>query len=123
MTTRFQKPRILLVDLPSEWSVRLRQAGYSADEGTFGQPYSVEPSDLPFPALNKSAWLPDYHEQEIVLVNAAEPEARGEQPPAPGLGVESWWQSAVSGLVDPHPLAMLHARQPLGQILDHGAMW
>ncbi|MCK4736563.1 MAG: hypothetical protein KAT65_29185, partial [Methanophagales archaeon] len=41
----YQKPKILLIDLPDSVLDSVRSAGFNASAGTFGSPYKVELRD------------------------------------------------------------------------------
>lgn len=77
MTIRnYEKPRIRLVDLPGQARDRLQATGLNVLAGTFGCPYKVEPlRELVFVELNHA--LPDFPEQEIVVVDLRVPEPFG----------------------------------------------
>jgi hypothetical protein len=52
-TPKYQKPKILLIDLPDSVLDSVRSAGFNASAGTFGSPYKVELSDSYQPVIYK----------------------------------------------------------------------
>jgi hypothetical protein len=121
---KYAKPRILLIDMPQECERVLREAGYNVSVGTFGVPYSVEPSDKACFVSLETCRLPDYEEQEIIIANTACPEPNADAPPSePGAGVDAHWQDAASGQIDPRPLSMHMTRRDFQRILDNGGIF
>ena len=66
-TPKYQKPKILLTDLPDSVLDSVRYVGFNTSAGTFGSPYKVELSDGYQPVIYKQD-LPNYTEQEILKV-------------------------------------------------------
>src|SRR5437870_2963562 len=103
---RYPKPKILCVDLPGTPEA-LKAAGYNVRGGTFGRPYKVEKSDGYTPIVGRPL-LPNYAEQEIVIINLEPPETadgpEGEQATSPGE--LDWYAKASTGVIDPRPRVM-----------------
>ena len=72
-TPKYQKPKILLIDLPDTVLDGVRSAGFNASAGTFGSPYKVARSDSYVPVIPE-ARLPNYTEQEIIIIDLTPPE-------------------------------------------------
>src|SRR5229473_120746 len=103
---KYPKPRILLVDMPSECGKELTNSGYNAKAGTFGVRYRVPPSDsLAHVSLNARS-LPDYEEQEIIIVNTRDGGVSNRNSGNAPYGVSVFWQHAGRGIVDPRPPVM-----------------
>src|ERR1035437_7260727 len=66
--TKYEKPKILLVDLKSDAFEALVGIGFNVRKGSFGQPYKV-PMTSEFKPLISKPHLPNYAEQEIVVVD------------------------------------------------------
>lgn len=120
----YPRPKILVVDAPDVTSA-LQQRGYAATSGSFGQPIIV-PKKATFMALQPTASLPGYTEQEIVVVDLVGPDPKQlpDKPveqPAPG--VQSIWVPTASGLVDPRPAAMWLVREAMDRIYRHGGVF
>ena len=72
VVVKFEKPKILLVDLKSEVCSKIKSAGYNVASGTFGSPYKVELDDGYGPIIN-AAKLPNFTEQEIIIIDLTPP--------------------------------------------------
>ena len=78
-TVRYEKPKVLLVDLDDGCLAAVRDAGFNASSGTFGKPYENKPGDG-YTRVPYSARLPNCEEQEIIFLdlnvarNAAAPD-------------------------------------------------
>lgn len=121
---KHSRPKILLIDMDDRSIEKLKQAGYDVSVGTFGKPHRVErSSDLSYVSL-QSMNLPNYEEQEIVIVNIQTPEPLAlPTNDAPGKGVDVFWQKAIDGLIDPRPLAMSFAQSAFDKIQHHGGIF
>ncbi len=67
-TVKYDKPKILLIDVESSAFDTLSEAGFNVKAGTFGQPYKVQMSSGSQPLISEPR-LPNYTEQEIVIVD------------------------------------------------------
>jgi hypothetical protein len=123
-TPEYQKPKILLVDLPDSVLDSVRSAGFNASAGTFGSPYKVELSDRSQPVIYKSD-LPNYTEQEIIIIDLTPPETlnnpEGEK--MTSEGENNWWAKCSRGEIDPRPRAMSMVRNAFDRIFDHGGLF
>jgi hypothetical protein len=72
---KYQRPKILLLDCAPEVEAALTGAGYNAKSGTFGRPYRVRLGSGYLPVLSKAS-LPNYPEQEVVIIDLGEGEPR-----------------------------------------------
>ena len=115
------KPRILLVDMSTDWAKSIETAGYEASRGTFGTPLSVSKSEdlLVVPMSHR---LPDFAEQEIVLLNLASPRPVEGELNKGKRGVPEWSQTCIKGVIDPRPLVMHLLRDTARRIVEHGGM-
>ena len=69
---KYHKPKILLIDLPSELTNKLKSAGFNVSAGTFGTPYKVEVSDN-YQTVIPNPNLPNFSEQEIIIIDLTAP--------------------------------------------------
>jgi len=83
---KFPKPKVLLVDLPREVQDAILAAGFNAQAGTFGRPYKVPARDS-YVRMNADARLPNYHEQEIIIIDLTLPETSDVAVHDPNLSV------------------------------------
>ena len=99
---KYAKPKILLIDLEKDVETTLTKEGYNIVTGTFGKPYKV-PKDSSYLPVIVNASLPNYTEQEVVIIdlmpNEIAPQAEGERS-AP-LGELDWWVKCSAGVIDP----------------------
>ena len=118
---RYPKPKILLVDLPDTLTESLTAKGYNALAGTFGQPYEVEQSEE-YIRVVAEASLPNYAEQEIVVVDLTRPDVT--EPPttlmATSYGKPDCYARATNGLIDPRPRIMIEVRDEFDRIVNAG---
>ena len=123
MAPKYDKPKIMLLDMGDKCEAVLRDAGYNVSVGTFGYPCDVKRSTKVFPVVLDGLELPNFEEQEIIVANTLCPPATGDSPAeSPGDGVSGIWQEANRGSIDPRPLSMTHARHAFGRILNHGGI-
>jgi hypothetical protein len=93
--------------------------------GSFGQPVIVPPT-AGYQSLNRTADLPGYTEQEIIVADLVGPDPQapaGRPTEPPGPGIRSIWVPTASGLIDPRPAAMLGARDAMDRIYNHGGVF
>jgi len=122
MSLKYPKPNIILVDIWYDCADALIEQGYNVSVGSYGQPYSVAPSDkLAFVEADLTQ-LPRLEEQEIIIVNTRIPSPVDSIPSLPGDGVESQWTSCELGRIDPRPLAMALSSTALNRIMRHGGI-
>lgn len=121
VSPKYQKPKTLTIDLPSECAAGIRGLGYQCDEGTFGTPYKVPPSDSWVPVIWK-AQLPDFTEQEIVIIDLTPPKTvdKPEGEPPVAQVEKDWWCKCANGEIDPRSRAMAAVQVHFDLILDHG---
>ena len=123
MKAKYEKPKILLLDMSEKCESTLRDAGYNVSVGTFGRPYLVPKSDSAFFVSLETCELPNSEEQEVIVANTASPEAANDEPSEePGEGVSAIWQSGDHGKIDPRPLAMMDVRDAFDRVLAHGGI-
>ncbi|MGB3460132.1 MAG: hypothetical protein WBB08_12770 [Halobacteriota archaeon] len=123
-TPEYQKPKILLIDLPDNALNSLRSVGFNASAGTFGSPYKVELSDSYQPVIGKPD-LPNYTEQEIIIIDLTPPK-RLDNPEGEKMtseGENDWWAKCSWGEIDPRPRAMYMAQNAFDRIFDHGGLF
>lgn len=122
-TPIYQKPKILLIDLPDTVLDSVRSAGFNALAGTFGSPYKVELIDDYTPVIPKYH-LPNYTEQDIIIIDLTPPETispEGEKVTSPGE--DDWWAKCSRGEIDPRPRVMVEVKNKFDRILDHDGMF
>jgi len=121
---KYDKPKILLIDMPEEASNGLLKQGYNVSIGSFGNPYKVPISDSYQPIICNGS-LPNVTEQEIVIIDLKEPailkEPKGEKHTSEGEN--DWWASCNQGVVDPRPRLMTWASDKFDRILNHGGLF
>jgi len=121
---KYDKPKILLIDMPEEATNSLLNQGYNVSTGSFGNPYKVTQSDSYEPVISNGK-LPNVTEQEIIIIDLEEPEIlkepKGEKHTSDGD--DDWWASCNRGIIDPRPRTMAYARQHFNRILDHGGLF
>ena len=120
----YQKPKILLIDLPGSVLDSVRSAGFNATAGTFGSPYKVELSDGYQPVIYK-ADLPNYTEQEIIIIDLTPPETldRPDGKKMTSEGENDWWAKCSRDEIDPRPRVMKEAQKAFDRIFDHGGLF
>ncbi|MFI5454851.1 MAG: hypothetical protein ACHRXM_05310 [Isosphaerales bacterium] len=116
---RYKKPKILTVDLPESLATTLKSVGYNITFGTLGRPYRVTKSDE-FEPVVANASLPNYSEQEVVVIDLMPPETvdgpEGEKMTSPGE--LDWYAKASIGIIDPRPRVMTVVRDAFDRILE-----
>lgn len=123
-TPEYEKPKVLLIDLPEEALRSVRSAGFNALAGTFGSPYKVTLGDQYQPMVFE-ANLPNYTEQEIMIVDLTAPETvdSPEGKKMVSMGEKDWWAKCGQGKIDPRPRVMSVVRKAFNRILDHGGLF
>lgn len=119
--SQFPRPKVLLVDLPEACTKQLILAGYNVNAGTFGTPFTVNPSDE-FAVIDLAGLsLPNLPEQEVIFIDLTPPESVAIPKPntSPPYSKEEIWQLLAHGLIDPRPLAMAYAACELNRIIHH----
>jgi len=124
VTPKYQKPKILLIDLPDTVIDSVRSAGFNASAGTFGSPYKVKLGDGYLPVIPEYH-LPNYTEQEVIIIDLTPPETidnpKGEK--VTSEGEKDWWAKCSRGEIDPRPRVMGGVKDKFDRILDHGGMF
>jgi hypothetical protein len=121
---RYPKPKILLIDVDNRCAEVLRNAGYNVNIGTFGTPYKIKKSNELYYVPLSSTDLPNYEEQEIIIVNTLGPEPVTSLPTdIPSEGAEGFWQTGTDGVIDPRPLAMSNLQSAFDKILNYGGIF
>lgn len=118
---KYPKPKILLVDLPEGATAKLASAGFNVNAGTFGRPYRVPASDDFLPVIAQ-ANLPNYTEQEVIILDLTPPEM-ADQPEGrkhTSEGAPDWYATASRGFIDPRPRVMAEVSEDWGRILEAG---
>jgi len=124
-TPRYQKPKVLLIDLPHDCLDYVQEStGYNVSEGTFGSPYKVDIGDNSLPVIAK-AFIPNYAEQEIIIIDLTPPTTtegpQGEK--IVSKGELDWWAKCSHGAIDPRPRVMVNVRNAFDRILYHGGFF
>lgn len=118
---KYQHPKILVIDTEPEIAETLEKEGYNVSSGTFGKPYKVRKDSGYQPVVVKAS-LPNYTEQEIIIVDLVPKDADSGPP---GEKIEpmaelDWWAKCNYGEIDPRPRAMAIVQDQFGRILDNG---
>lgn len=121
---KYDKPKILLIDLPNETLKAVQEKGYNVKAGTFGSPYLVSKSNN-YSKLITMADLPNYREQEIIFIDLTPPEKLSAPEGEEGTPKEEydWWVKHNLGEVDPRPKVMLSVRDGFNRIIEHGGFF
>jgi len=114
----------MLIDVDSEATLVLRDAGYNVAEGTFGTPYEVPQGAGYMPVIVESA-LPNFAEREVVIIDLA---IRNLLPGPQGRKVvpdeeKDWWAKCSFGVIDPRPRVMHEVRGLANRILRAGGVF
>ena len=121
---KYDKPKILLIDMPEEAANGLLKQGHNVSVGSFGNPYKVPLSDSYQPVLGNGK-LPNVTEQEVIIIDLEQPEIlkepKGEKTTSEGEG--DWWASCNQGIIDPRPQMMVWVRKHFDRILSHGGLF
>jgi len=121
---KYEKPKILLIDLPEDVLERVKSAGFNVSAGTFGSPYKVSKSDNYYPVIFE-AKLPNFSEQEIIFIDLTPPEIL-DDPVGEKLTSEGeidWWAKGSRGRIDPRPKVMLMVKDSFDRILQYGGFF
>lgn len=121
---KYYHPKIILIDIDKSAENALNTIGFNALSGSYGAPYAVTSSHK-FVPVQHSAYLPNFTEQEIVIIDLA-----GPKPASPPDQVDyvtsdekMWWQKCSAGQIDPRPLCMAQWQKNAVRILDHGGVF
>jgi hypothetical protein len=121
---KYQKPKILLIDLPDELTNKLKSAGFNVSAGTFGSPYKVEISDKYQPVI-PTPNLPNFSEQEILIIDLTPPQIldvpKGKK--IRSEGETDWWAKCSFGFIDPRPYIMSEVQESFNRILNNGGVF
>lgn len=118
------KPKIMLIDMPDEATETLIDEGYNIVKGTFGKPYKVNINSGFQPVISKAS-LPNYSEQEIIIIQLTPPESI-EQPEGERTNPDSEpdiWTKCNKGIIDPRPRIMSMIQNDFDRILNHGGLF
>lgn len=118
---KHEKPKILLVDFPSNYLDTLKSNGFNVYQGTFGSPYKVECSDKYQPVIGKPIFK-KLNDQNIIFIDLTSPkvlnEAEGEK--TTHETKNDLWEQCFNGSIDPRPKFMHFARKHFDRIIEHG---
>jgi len=121
---RYPKPKVLLLNVPEASSDPLIAKGFNVSIGTFGTPYKVGKGDGFQPVIGSSE-LPNYTEQEIVIVElhiddfANGPDGEKHRPD----GERDLWAKCDRGLIDPRPRAAFHVCKSFNRTINSGGVF
>lgn len=123
-TPKYRHPKILLIDTKLEVEEKLKLDGYNACSGTFGSAYKVRKSNE-FEPVIVNARLPNYTEQEIIIVDLSQQPIIQEPPGEEMLptGKPDWWAECSLGYIDPRPRIMAGLRHDLDRIYRNGGIF
>ncbi len=121
---KYDKPKILLIDLPEGCLNTIKQAGYNVLSGTFGSPYKVKKSDDYVPVIGTPE-LPNVNEREIIIIDLTQPQIL-DRPYGERLvseGELDVWAKCSKGVIDPRPRFMEEMNERFQRILDFGGLF
>jgi len=122
---KYEKPKILLVDLPEETLPLVQSAGFNAVSGSFGTPYEVKPDNRYLPVIPNAHLPGDYTEKEVIIIDLTVPEKRIVYPG--GIGIagneDRWWIQCKQDTIDPRLVQMNEGRNNFDRILTHGGFF
>jgi hypothetical protein len=118
---KYQRPKILLIDLDTVAKETLERDGYYVAAGTFGKPYRV-PKGSGFVPVVVEATLPNYTEQEIIVLDLVPSEPSSIPPEEKSAPMEEldWWAKCNAGVIDPRARAMAMVQEQFGRIYQNG---
>lgn len=124
-SSRFSKPRILLLDLGDEEDRALREAGFSVEVGSFGRSYEVQAQSAFRPVVLTHHLPSGYGESELVVIDLADnlPIENGPVGIVPVENKVYWWASCEDGVVDPRLVTMRLIRDRFDRMLQHGGVF
>lgn len=123
---RYDRPQILLLDLPDSVSEELVQKGYNVSRATLGQPYSVPESAYLHTVQAKPNLPHNYKEHDIVITDLhyeADGDQCGNSIKEVETGIDKWWTSHKRGFVNPRPLISDLIRDDFDRILSEGGVF
>lgn len=122
---KWEHPKILLIDIENDVEIALKSEGYNVLVGSFGIPYKVSKSDNLAPVIMSGFRLPNYTEQEIIIIDL-EPAKASDKPDREKQtsdGQDDWWASCSEGIIDPRPRVMQISQKAFDRILYHGGIF
>jgi len=119
----YDRPKILTVDTPTDVGDRLEENNFSVSRGTFGSPYKTDQSSG-FGQVYGAHNLPNYHEQDIIVIDQEykvlrSPEGHPDKPKSES----DVWCKKDKGFIDPRPKYMVLASSKLSKILNNGGVF
>jgi hypothetical protein len=122
---KYEKPKILLLDLPEETLTLVQSAGFNAASGSFGTPYTVKPNNNYIPVIPNDNLPEDYTEKEVIIIDLTVPEKRTVYPSGIGIaGNENyWWMQCKQDTIDPRLVQMKKVKNNFDRILNHGGFF
>jgi hypothetical protein len=121
---KYPKPKILLIDLPVSAEEALKANGFNVSLGTFGKPYKVQKSSQ-YQQVIGSGTLPNYTEQEIVVVDIKLGEIASAPDGEPHVPREERdiWAKCDHGYIDPRPRAANFAKDVFNRTYSAGGVF
>ncbi len=121
---KYDKPKILAIDIDEADLQAISGEGYNIAGGTFGTPYVVPKSAEYAPVLVRAV-LPNYTEQEIIVANLLS------HPPGPTPEIEKhtppeepdWWAKCSNGAIDPRPRVMATLQDKFERVYEAGGIF
>lgn len=118
---KYDRPKILLIDVGDKSAQALIKEGHNVSVGTFGTPYKV-PKGAGYQPVIVKASLPNYTEQEVLIVDTM-PDEFVDNPPGeksrPNEELD-WWAKCSHGVIDPRSRAMVMVQDQFSRILSNG---
>jgi hypothetical protein len=122
---KYEKPKILLLDLPEETLSVVQSAGFNVVSGTFGTPYKVEPDNRYLPIIPNANLPEDYTEKEVIIIDLTLPEKRVTFPAGTGMpGNENrFWFQCKQDIIDPRSVKMMEVNDNFERIFKFGGLF
>lgn len=121
---KYPKPKVLLLNVKDNAAEALIKCGFNVCVGSLGTPYNVGKDDGYQPVIGK-AKLPNYTEQEIVIVDLHfedfddGPDGEKHRPD----GEPDLWAKCDRGYIDPRPRTAFQVREAFDRTLDAGGVF
>ena len=119
----YEKPKIIIIDMPEFIAENIKSLGFNIVSGTFGSPFKVGMKDdfIPVP-LNHS--LPNISEQEVIIVDLNQPEIINNQQHHVITPYTEWYYASChTGEIDPRPIVMDAFKECLNRLYNSGCIF
>ena len=118
---KYQRPKILLLDMEDECGNKLRAAGYNVEGGTLGCAYQTNRSDEAHP-IPDAPGLRFLEEKEVIFINCSRVFHPAMTEPTALPGIPRVLQKGENGRIDPRPYNMSLFQKYFDNILARGGV-